>query len=225
MKRANLETLSDAIRELTDPRKPRGIRHGYAAVMTIALGAVLCGARSYTAIAEWGQRLTQSHLARIRARFNPRTGRYQAPSESTIRRTLQSADVEEAERIFGRWLMAQSAPDDPVSVDGKTVRGARRPDGSQLHLLSAFLQRSGVTVAQREVGAKTNEIPELKPMLQELDLEGRVVTADALHTQKDTARFIVEDKKADFVFTVKDNQPTLREDIALLEESAFPPSG
>jgi hypothetical protein len=96
-------------------------------------------------------------------------------------------------------------------------------DGSQVHLLSALLQQSGVTIAQREVGDKTNEIPELPRLLQPLNIEGRVVSADAMHTQEKTARFIVKEKKADYIFTVKGNQGTLLKDIELLEESDFSP--
>jgi predicted transposase YbfD/YdcC len=92
-----------------------------------------------------------------------------------------------------------------------------------VHLLSAFLHQQRIIVAQREVGAKTNEIPELPRLLQPLDVAGRVITADAMHTQRETARFIVEEKEADYVFTVKDNQKTVREDIATLDESAFSP--
>ena len=80
-------------------------------------------------------------------------------------------------------------------------------------------------VAQAAVPATTNEIPVLPALLAPLPLAGTVVTADALHTQTDTARFLVEAKHADYVFTVKDNQPTLRDDIAALRLDAFPPAG
>lgn len=79
-------------------------------------------------------------------------------------------------------------------------------------------------MAQLQVGDKTNEIPTIQPLLNGLNLKGAVVTADSLHTQKETARYLVEEKKADYVFTVKDNQPTLRKDIQQLGLSAFPPS-
>ena len=94
-----------------------------------------------------------------------------------------------------------------------------------MHLLSAFLQTQGVTVAQKEVDAKTNEIPELRVLLAPLEIEGRVVSADAMHTQRETARFLVEDKKADYIFTVKDNQETVLDDIAALDWESFPPRG
>jgi predicted transposase YbfD/YdcC len=97
-----------------------------------------------------------------------------------------------------------------VSVDGKTARGARQADGRAVHLLSALVHGSGLVVAQRDVPHKTNEIPEVKTLLEPLDLRGWAVTLDALHCQKETARFLVEDKKAAYVFTAaKDNQPGL----------------
>ena len=80
-----------------------------------------------------------------------------------------------------------------------------------------------MVVGQIEVGEKTNEIPKLPELLAPLPLQGAVVTADAMHTQQATARYIVEDKQADYLLVVKDNQATLRQDIAALNFSAFPP--
>lgn len=100
-------------------------------------------------------------------------------------------------------LLEQSA------ADGKTVRGAVRPDGSRVHLLSVFDVTTGTARAQREVAAKTNEIPELAPAVACLDLIGQVVTLDALHTQAETARHLVEDKHAHYLMIVKANQPSL----------------
>src|SRR5450755_2398911 len=96
----------------------------------------------------------------------------------------------------------------PVRVDGKTVRGAKNADGSQVHLLAALADERGVVAAQTEVGAKTNEIPMIIPLLDGLDLAGTVITADSLHTQRATADY-VHGRGADFVLPVKDNQPGL----------------
>ena len=93
-----------------------------------------------------------------------------------------------------------------------------------MHLLSAFLQQKGGVIAQCAVDQKTNEIPALRTLLDPLDIEDCVVTLDALHTQKETARYIVEEKKADYLFTVKNNQPTLKQDIEDLSLVSFPPS-
>jgi predicted transposase YbfD/YdcC len=96
-----------------------------------------------------------------------------------------------------------------AAADGKTVRGAVRADGSQVHLLSVLDVATGCVRAQREIDAKTNEIPELAPAIAHLDLTGRVVTLDALHTQAETARHLVEDKHAHYLMIIKGNQPSL----------------
>ena len=97
------------------------------------------------------------------------------------------------------------APLIPVRVDGKTVRGARNTDGSQVHLLAALAGKRGVIAAQTEVGAKTNEIPMIIPLLDGLDLDRAVVTADALHCQRATADYL-HGRGADFVLPAKDNR-------------------
>jgi len=220
---AQMADLQQRLQSLPDCRHARGQRHRLATVLTLAIAAVLAGSRGYTAIAEWAARLTQAQLKRLRARFNPRTERFEPPSEPTIRRILQSGDVAHIDARLSDWLLGHTEADAPVAVDGKVMRGAVREDGSQVHLLSAFLQAHGITLAQREIAAKTNEIPELKPLLEPLPLQGRVVTADALHTQRESARFLVEDKQAHYLFTVKENQPTLYADLQALETAHFPP--
>jgi len=218
-----MEQLHEHLRRLLDPRARRGKRHRYTTVVCIALAAALGGARSFLAIGEWAGRLTQSQLKRLRARYNRHTERFEPPSESTLRRVLQNTDAAAIDAAFGQWLMGQAGHDEALAVDGKTLKGAVRPDGSQVHLLSALLQEQGLTVAQREVAAKTNEIPELPHLLEPLELTDRVITADALHTQRKTASYLVEDKHAHYVFIAKDNQPTLRENIAALPWERFPP--
>ncbi len=91
-----------------------------------------------------------------------------------------------------------------------------------MHLLSAIVHGIGTVIAQVAVDETTNEIPCIQPLLANLDIKDTVVTADALHTQRETARYLVEDKGADYVFTVKDNQPTLRQDIEMLHLEAGP---
>jgi hypothetical protein len=126
---------------------------------------------------------------------------------------------------IGSWLASQNnLAGKGIAIDGKTLRGAHDGDKKAPHLLSALLHQEGIFLAQQPVDAKTNEIPCIKPLLDPVNIEGAVVTADSMHTQIETARYIVEDKKADYVFTVKDNQPTLKQDIQDLGLEAFPPS-
>jgi predicted transposase YbfD/YdcC len=100
------------------------------------------------------------------------------------------------------------APLAPTRVDGKTVRGAKNADGRQVHLLAALAGEQGLVAAQTKVGAKTNEIPMIIPLLDDLDLAGAVITADALHCQRATAEYLHK-RCADFVRPAKDSQPGL----------------
>ena len=126
---------------------------------------------------------------------------------------------------MGQWL-ARHHPlaGRAVAVDGKTLRCGHDTGRPAPHLLSAILHQEAVVIGQIAVDEKTNEIPKLPELLAPLPLEDAIVTADALHTQQDTARYLVETKKADYLFIVKDNQSTLRQDIADLNWKAFPPS-
>lgn len=219
----SMERLRQLLKSLPDHRRPRGIRHRYHTVLTIALAGVLCGAKSFVALAEFAAALTQKQLKRLGAHYHRQQQRFLAPSEPTLRRVLQACNAELLDQALGQWLLAQASGNDALAVDGKTMRGARRPDGSQVHLLSAFLHRQALTTAQIEVDKKTNEIPEIIRLLTPLEIAGTVVTADAMHTQTNTAHFLVEEKQADYLLTVKDNQAGLRQDIATLAPSDFSP--
>ena len=211
--------LMDLLKTLVDPRKPRGVRHPVVTIVAIAVCAALSGARSYCAIAEWAQGLRRDILRQLGSK------RRTPPSEPTIRRVLQRLDADRLDAEMGQWL-ARHHPlaGRAVAVDGKTLRCGHDTGRPAPHLLSAILHQEAVVIGQIAVDEKTNEIPKLPELLAPLPLEDAIVTADALHTQQDTARYLVETKKADYLFIVKDNQSTLRQDIADLNWKAFPPS-
>ncbi|MFF2041823.1 ISAs1 family transposase [Kitasatospora sp. NPDC058170] len=144
-----------------------------------------------------------------------------------MRRILQRVDGNALDAAIGAWLAARD-PDRPppdqepgrrargsLAVDGKTVRGARRADGTQVHLLAA-MTGTGLVAAQREVGSKTNEITVFKPVLAGLDPTDTAVTFDALHSQTAHARFLVEEKKAHYIAVIKGNQPLLHQHLKQL---------
>jgi len=218
-----MERLREQLHRLPEPRGGRRQLHPLPTVLTIALAATLAGARGYLAISEYAARLSQVQLKRLRAYFNRKKQRFIAPSEPTFRRVLQQVDPVALEQAFSAWVQASAPADEPLAVDGKTLKGARRDDGSQVHLLAALFHRQGSVLAQRAVDAKSNEIPALRALLEPLCIEGRVVTADALHTQRETARFLVEEKGAHYLFTVKDNQKTLADDIRTFDWESIPP--
>lgn len=231
--------LFEILRVFPDSRKRRGIRHKIASLLATAICSVLAGARSFTAMAEWAAEQSPETLRRLGSK------RGKPPSERTYRRLFRAIDVAELDRRTGEWIAGQQGlqAGTGLALDGKTVRGSRDGDKPARHLLSAIVHGSGTVVAQVAVESKTNEITQVEPVLKDLDIEGVVVTGDALLTQREIARHIVEDKRADYVFTAKDNQPTLRKDIADLftaqeeeakrrhearqqppEQEAFPPS-
>jgi hypothetical protein len=220
---SDADSLQKALLTIPDCRMARGIRHNKLAILSIAICAVLCGAKSFEAMAAWGQACTQKMRKRLRCRKNPNTGQYEAPSEPAIRRFLQRVDPQAVDNAVSGWVQSAMGQGLVASVDGKTLRGARTQTG-QVKLLSVFLADQGAVLAQQEIPATTNEIPVIKELLAPLHLEGGIVTADALHTQRATASFLVEEKKADYVFTVKDNQPSLLEAIEDLNLVVFPPS-
>ena len=147
-------------------------------------------------------------------------------SERTFRRVLSSINAAEMDGHLEAWISGHTVLRNArLALDGKTLCGSRDGEDPPVQLLSALLHNEGLVVAQSRVSSKTNEIPVAQSMLRRLDIEGSVVTGDALHTQRETAEIIVTEKKANYVFTVKDNQPTLRKDIEDLDWGSFSPSG
>ena len=229
-----LDELRQLILRLPDFRTAAGKRHDLATILSITICATLCGARSYLAIAEWAARCSQSMLRRLRARYDKDTKRFIPPSEPTIRRVLQNIDGQVVDNALTSWLMSVTQIDKrnekngknkntQIAVDGKTLKGAKYSSGKQVQLLSAFLCNPGVVISQRKIDSKTNEIPEIKPLLAPLKIAGSIITADAMHTQTDTARFIVEEKRSNYIFTVKDNQKELNKEIRALNLESFSP--
>ena len=198
-----------------DPRAARGRRHPLVAILAMAAAAVLAGARSMTAIAEWAADAPQEIRAALGARRDA-PSHFAVPAEVTIRRTLARLDPEALAVAIGAWLADRDRPGDrlgrrrhALAVDGKTLRGARAPGGHQIHLLAAMDHTTRVVVAQREVDGAPGEVPAFQPLPANLDLAGAVVTADALQTHPNAAEFLVTVKQAHYLFVVKANQPTL----------------
>ena len=216
--------LLELLAHLPDPRMRRGIRHRQANILVVAICATLAGMRSFVAIGEWAAALPQEALEQLGCRWHPIQKRYLPPSEPTLRRTLQAVDANLVDRELGHFLESR-VQGAALAVDGKTLRGAVDEHGKQVHLLGVLVHKSGVVVGQRQVDGKHNEITEFKPALDPLDLAGKVVTADAMHTQREHARYLVEDKKADYLFIAKGNQATLEKDLRALGDNLFSPSG
>jgi predicted transposase YbfD/YdcC len=203
---------------VADPRKPRGVRHRLSALVGLAVCAVLAGARSYTAIAEWAADADEATRAELGA------GSVVA-SESTFRRTLQALDADALDDALGAWAQVRTGPPPSghrcIAIDGKTLRGSGRDGEPGRHLLAALDHAHGVVLGQVDVQTKTNEIPLFATLLDRIDIAGAVVTADAMHAQRAHADYLIG-RGAHYVLTVKRNQPQLHTQLTALPWGEVP---
>ena len=225
---------------VSDGRAGQGRDHPVAAVLALAAAAVVAGMKGYTAITGWVADVPPAVLADLYLRSGAAPA--PPPSKTTIWRVLTDADAGAFDAAVGTWLMNLAGFTRPaaasrdtgeedcpralmqVRLDGKAVRGARDADGNQVRLLAALAgpdAASSVVAAQAEVGVKTNEVPMAAVVLGQIDLNGKIVTADALHTVKATANHIHE-HGGEFVFPVKENRRALFDALDALPWAQVP---
>ncbi|WP_281205608.1 ISAs1 family transposase [Nocardia shimofusensis] len=207
----------EVLAAVPDPRHKRGVRHPLATVLAVAVTATIAGARSYAAITDWAHGAGTAMMSRL-GHHDP------APSEPTIRRVLQQISADGLDELVGAWMWLSTSMIDGrrvIAFDGKTLRGARDTTGDLPHLLAALCQRTGVVVAQIAVGAKTNKICCLRRLLTVLDRADAVVTADAMHCQRETAESI-RAGGGHFILTIKGNQARLRQRVKPCPGKTFP---
>jgi predicted transposase YbfD/YdcC len=214
-----------------DPRDPRGVRYPLASVLAAAVCAVLAGAVTFAAIADWVKDLDSPAWTRLGF-----TGRI--PVTSTVWRLLVRVDAEVLSTVLAGWLRARITatvtPDAVadrrwrrvIAVDGKVLRGSRLPDGSQVHLLSAYDTGTSVVLARVPIAAKSNEIPAFTPLLDLVErqlgsLNGVIIVADALHAQTGHAHEVAA-RGAHLMVTVKANRPTLHAQLKAMPWADVP---
>jgi predicted transposase YbfD/YdcC len=224
LREASGGSILECFRAVADRRDPRGVRYALASVLALVTAAMLAGCETLADIIAWISHAPREELEAPGCRA--------APCGPTVTRILAMVSPVALSRAVGAWLaragkrgpvtfpVAGPALLPQVACDGKEVRGALRPDGSNLFPLSAALAGAAcraaagaIVPADREIPAKTNEIPEIGPMLLELaawfPLAGHVLTADALHTQRELTATVCEKLQAHYVLTVKRNQKNL----------------
>ena len=219
--------MAAALSAIPESRRPYGWRPEYPPLPLVVLlqccvAAILCGAHGLTAIVQWVEERQEEEPALLEQLGLP-SGR--RPCAATLHRVLKRLDVDAFERAVGGWLARSGvAPQDPLAVDGKTLRGVHGADVPGVHLVSAYAHGAAVVLAQLRTEGKGQEIAATKEVLAGLPLEGRVVTADALLTQREVCQQHPQAgtraQGGDFLFPVKDNQPALEADIL----GAFSPS-
>ena len=222
----SLERLLDRFGTLHDPRQAYRLRHRQRFVLACAAVSTLMGACGYRAFENTCKKFTQRQLRALGCRRDEEDGRYYPPSDTTFQRVLKNVDAAAFASLIGAWLIEQEVGAlEQLAVDGKVLRGSGRQDGKPLQLLSAVTHHLRLTLDQVAIAEKSNEIPALKPLLKKINPPpGVLITADAMHCQQESARFITQELGGDYLFGLKGNQSGILDKAQrLLAQQAFPP--
>lgn len=199
--------LADVFVSISDPRQAGKVDHDLVELLVVAVNAVLVGADTFVEIELWAK----EKLDWLRQYLKLAKG---IPSHDTFGRLFGLIDPEQFEAAFRRWVsgVLPALGAETVAIDGKTSRRSGGVDATALHLVSAFAAGAGLVLGQRATAEKSNEITAIPELLSALALTGCTVTIDAMGTQTNIAQTI-QDRGADYVLAVKDNQPKLAESI------------
>ena len=218
-----IPALLDRLKEIPDPRKRKGRTLPWLAILGVIVLAKLAGVVGGPSdIAAFAKRLTKPQRRNLNCLRDPETGENRVPSESSYQRALTQVSPLDLEGVLRQWQEELLGPDqDPLVVlDGKVAKNA----GKQ-NIISAISVPSGRVHGVQPVPDKTNEITGARMLIERCPLEGRLVGLDAIHTQHETARQLVQDKGADYLMTLKDNQEALLKTAQTLLSGSFFPSG
>lgn len=212
-------SVYERLTKLTDLRKAKGKLYALELVLLIVIMAKLCGEDRPLGIAEWAQNRQEELVQLLKLSWA------RMPSHHTYRRILaHKVFVEEVERLVGDYNQC-GEHGDVYAMDGKARRGMRRKDEEgQEYGLSIYDVEQAKVMAQVEVGRKENEIVQAPKALKLAEISRKVITADAMHTQRGLATQIL-DAQGDYVFPVKENQPQLYKNIQTLFAPAYPKPG
>lgn len=202
--------------DIEDPRVERTKKHLLTDILVIAILAIIAGAQGWEDIENYGIS-KQTWLEEFLELPNG------IPSDDTFRRVFEFIDPEQLNRCFLLWVntLVTKMGGEIIPIDGKTIRGSydRNQGKSALHVISAWASEQRLVLAQMKVEDKSNEITAIPALLELLNIAGSIITIDAMGTQTEIAKKII-DKKADYVLTLKANHPTLYSQVKQWFETA-----
>lgn len=206
-----LKRLKACSMRIKDPRRQSGnFRHRLVDILVIALLGIISGCETWEEIADYGK----SKKAWLGKELELPNG---TPDETTFRRVFARIRPESLENMYREWVTPYvgSCRNKQIGIDGKTIRGVARGSGEEnnVHMISAWVREDGITLGQIKVEEKENEIVAIPQLLKTLDIQGSIITIDAMGCQRVIAEKIIS-SQAHYVLTVKGNQPTLQEEIA-----------
>ena len=217
--RAELRSLRDLFAEVPDFRRGQGRKHRLATVLAVCALARLAGQHGPAATERFARNLGQKELRALGA-WRSAEGRWTAPSDSTICRVLMDTDPDALQDVLLKWAAPRLAAADgtpALAADGKRIRGANRHAGGAHFETVTLVTHAGHPLASRCCRDEGGETAALRALLEDVDLRGCVLTLDALHANRDTARSIVEAHGADYVLSVKANCPDTFAQLAAVD--------
>ena len=209
----DIEKLKENLLVITEPRRTeRGnIRHKLVDILVIGLCTIICNGEDYTDMEEFGH----ARIDWLRKFLELPNG---IPDSDTFRRLFERVNPKELSNCLYEWLGAEREKCGVVAIDGKTICGSGNKEHKAYHVVSAFVAENQITLGEITVPEKKNEITAVPELLDIIDVEGTIVTADAMSCQKEITKKITA-KKADYVIGLKENQPQLYQDSKLYFDS------
>lgn len=201
-----IKKLKEEIKNISEPRRTAygNIRHKLEDIIIIGLCTVICGGEDFADMEEFGKS-RKEYLAKFLELSNG------IPDSDTFRRVFEKLNPSELSSCLINWISTEREERSVIAVDGKTIRGSGNAQHKAYHVISAFVAENQITLGELTVEEKTNEITAVPELLDLIDVEGAVVTADAMSCQKKIVEKIT-DAGADYTIGLKQNQPVLYHD-------------
>ena len=204
-------SLQEVLEGIEDTRRERSVWYPLHEVLFIMLTAVICGATSYAKVEMFGKNKEKW----LRKHIKLENG---VPDACTFRNVIKAIDTQQLHKVFVDWMKGVvETVTGTVAIDGKQARRTKAAKKPPLHVVSAFSAECGLVLGQLACEEKSNEITAIPKLLEMLELKGCIVTIDAMGTQTEIAKKIIE-KEADYILALKENQKTLYEDVRLFFE-------
>ncbi len=208
-------SLLDHFRDLADPRAEHLLEHQLIDIIGLTICAVICGADSWVDIENYGK----AKVDWLKGFLGLANG---IPSHDTISRLFAALDPDALRECFLNWVraVAQLSQGEVIAIDGKTLRHSYERGKGAIHMVSAWASQNRLILGQVKVDEKSNEITAIPELLKVLDLQGCIVTIDAMGTQTAIAQEIVA-RGGDYILSLKGNQGNLHEDVQQLFDWAL----
>ena len=209
----NSLSLADLFKLVEDPRSPQGKVYPLPFLLNSTQCAILSGAKGFRQVGEWIEAQSFEKLKLMGNVF------HRKPVESTLRKCFKKLNIASFKELIYLWSEESTSKKndcEAIAIDGKTLRGSRNRDNRQPHILSGVIHGSGIVLSDLLVPNKKSEVQYIQPLLDDIEIKGKIITADALHTIKEFGQYLTG-READYVFIAKRNKKNLIDRLKILD--------